>query len=141
MPSTLTLANKICIYLSTLLLYIGILMTLGMLSRMKDSLAIEFHLSESFLGTSLFNKGLLDGISFVGGVTSSLAMSLLTKRKPVRKVFIFAILLILSMESHVLSKWAPGLHVPILMISRLFCGFFFQSYFTAFVIMSFYLEN
>ena len=83
MSSTLTLANKICIYLSTLLLYIGILMTLGMLSRMKDSLAIEFHLSESFLGTSLFNKGLLDGISFVGGVTSSLAMSLLTKRKPV----------------------------------------------------------
>ena len=116
-------------------------MSLGIFSRIKDSLAIEFDLSESFLGTFVFYKGLLDGVSFVGGLADSLAMSLFTKRKPVRKVFIFAILLILSMESHALSKLAPNLHVPILMVSRLFCGFFWPFYLASFVILSFYFEN
>lgn len=90
-------ARKIHLYLSTLFVYLNFFSVLGILSRLKKPMAEEFDLSESFMGIFFSNLGLLDGMTFIGGIIGNIYLVFVSVDKPVRGIIISGIISILAL--------------------------------------------
>ena len=117
------------------------MMTIGIISRIKDLMSKEFRLFESFLGNNRNKIGFLDGISFFGGFAGFMSMGVFPLKKPVIGTFFISILLIISMESLIISKVADTFRYLLLTCSRLLLGFFRVYSFVPYVILNFYYKN
>ena len=117
------------------------MMTLGIISQIKDPMSKEFGLSESFLGNDYNKIGFLDGISFLGGLAGFMSMWTFPLKKPVIGTFFISILLIISMESLIISKVADTFRYLLLTCSRLLLGFFRVYSFVPYVILKWPISN